>query len=66
MGLAGVSVTIDSIPCDLEYAREQGFYVGEDQVNIGPLPRTLQGRGTVNVVLTVDGKVANTLQVAFQ
>ena len=65
-GLAGVSVTIGATPCPVAYAGAQGFFVGEDQVNIGPLPRSLQGRGPVDVVLTVDGKVANTLQVAFQ
>ncbi len=41
-------------------------FVGVDQLNIGPLPRSLAGRGTVDVIVTVDGKQANTLQVAFQ
>ena len=41
----------------------QGQFVGLDQINIGPLPRTLTGRGEVNMVLTVDGKPANTVKV---
>ena len=38
-------------------------FVGLDQVNIGPLPRSLAGRGEVNIVLTADGKQANTVTV---
>ena len=41
----------------------QGQFVGLDKINIGPLPRTLTGRGEVNMVLTVDGKPANTVKV---
>ena len=39
----------------------QGEYVGLDQINIGPLPRSLAGRGEVNILLTTDGKPANTV-----
>ena len=41
----------------------QGQFVGLDQVNLGPLPRSLTGRGEVVVVLTVDGKTANSVTV---
>ncbi len=41
----------------------QGQFVGLDQINIGPLPRSLAGRSEVNVVLTADGKPANTVTV---
>ena len=44
----------------------QGQFVGLDQVNLGPLPRSLTGRGEVDIVLTVDGKVANTVTVTIQ
>ena len=37
----------------------QGQFVGLDQINIGPLPRSLVGRGTINILLTADGKRAN-------
>jgi hypothetical protein len=30
-------------------------------VNVGPLPRSLAGRGEVNVVLSFDGKPTNTV-----
>jgi uncharacterized protein (TIGR03437 family) len=36
-------------------------YQGLDMVNVGPLPRSLAGRGEVNVVLSFDGKPTNTV-----
>jgi uncharacterized protein (TIGR03437 family) len=44
----------------------QGQYVGEDQVNIGPLPQALAGKGTVNIILTADGQQANIVTVNIQ
>jgi uncharacterized protein (TIGR03437 family) len=41
-------------------------FVGEDQVNIGPLPRALAGTGSVNIVITADGLAANTVNVTIQ
>jgi uncharacterized protein (TIGR03437 family) len=41
-------------------------FAGEDVVNIGPLPRTLAGRGEVSVVLTFDGKPANPVTVSIR
>jgi uncharacterized protein (TIGR03437 family) len=41
-------------------------FVGEDQVNIGPLPRVLAGTGSVNIVITADGQAANTVNVTIQ
>jgi len=48
------------------YAGAQGIYVGLDQVNVGPVPRSLMGAGVVSVALTVDGQQANSVQVAIQ
>ena len=44
-------------------AAAQGESPGLDQVNIGPLPRSLAGRGELDIVLTVDGRAANTVTV---
>ncbi len=44
------------------YAGLQGDFFGLDQVNVR-IPRSLIGRGEVDIVLTVDGKVANTVKV---
>ncbi|HMV47960.1 MAG TPA: hypothetical protein PLD20_17045 [Blastocatellia bacterium] len=46
----------------LGFAAAPGF-VGLDQINVGPIPRSLIGRGNVDVVLTVGGKPANTVSV---
>ena len=47
------------------YAGPQGAYPGVDQINL-LLPRTLAGRNTVNVVLSADGKTANTVTINFK
>jgi uncharacterized protein (TIGR03437 family) len=40
-------------------------FVGLDQANI-VLPRTLIGKGLINVVMTVDGQQSNTVQIAIK
>ncbi len=49
----------------LGFAAAPGF-VGLDQVNVGPIPRSLITRGTVDVVLTVGTKTANTVTINIQ
>jgi uncharacterized protein (TIGR03437 family) len=44
-------------------AAAHSVYPGLDQVNIGPLPRNLAGRGEVNVAVTADGRPANLVTV---
>jgi uncharacterized protein (TIGR03437 family) len=44
----------------------QSQYAGLDQVNLGPLPRTLTGRGEVTVVLDVDAKLSNAVSVSIR
>jgi uncharacterized protein (TIGR03437 family) len=41
-------------------------FAGEDQVNIGPLPQALAGKGSVNIILTADGQQANVVTVTIQ
>ncbi len=48
-----------------QFAGPQGDLVGLDQINID-LPRTLRGRGTINITGTVDGRMVNTVTVAFR
>jgi uncharacterized protein (TIGR03437 family) len=43
-----------------------GQYPGLDQANLGPVPRGLLGKGSVNVVLTADGVAANTTNLTFK
>jgi uncharacterized protein (TIGR03437 family) len=60
--LEAVKVLIDGIDAPMFYAGPQGGYAGLDQFNI-ELPRSLAGRGLVDVVLTVDGVIANAVQI---
>ena len=60
--LSTVKATIGGVNAEVVYAGVQPDFVGLDQVNIS-LPRTLIGRGEVDVVLTVEGQVANTARV---
>lgn len=46
----------------LGFAPAPGF-VGLDQINVGPIPRSLIGRDLVDVVLTIANKQANLVQV---
>ena len=41
-------------------------FAGVDQVNLGPLPGSLSGRGEVEVNVMVDGLAANVVTVRFQ
>ena len=54
----------DSVPVIAAVA--QGQFAGLDQVNIGPLPAALRGRGELPIVLTVDGQAANTVTVVVR
>jgi uncharacterized protein (TIGR03437 family) len=64
-GIATVTCTIGGVSMEVLYAGPQGDYVGLDQMNL-VLPRALAGRGEVDLVLTVDGKLANTVRINFK
>ncbi len=61
--LAAVTAQVGGEPVEVLFAGAQGL-VGLDQINLA-LPRLLAGRGEVDVSLSVDGKPANPLRVAF-
>ncbi|MDX2032296.1 MAG: hypothetical protein SF339_16600 [Blastocatellia bacterium] len=60
--LVGVVAQIGGTAAEVLYAGSQGGFVGLDQLNIR-VPRSLAGRGEVDVIVLVDGKVANTVRV---
>ncbi|HMX28155.1 MAG TPA: SMP-30/gluconolactonase/LRE family protein [Blastocatellia bacterium] len=60
--LSAVTATIGGINAPVEYAGAQGDFAGLDQLNVR-LPRTLAGRGDVDVIVSVDGKPANTVKL---
>jgi uncharacterized protein (TIGR03437 family) len=63
--LADVKVTIDGEPAEVVYAGPVPVFVALDQLNIR-IPRSLAGRGEVKVVITIDGRVANTFTINIQ
>jgi uncharacterized protein (TIGR03437 family) len=63
--LNAVSFSFADVAVPVQFAGAQGDLVGLDQVNID-LPRSLRGRGTVNLTGTVDGRTVNTVMVAFR
>ncbi len=62
--LTGVTVTVNGQSAPVQYAGASS-YTGEDQVNI-QIPQSLFNSGAVNLVLTVDGQAANTVQLNLQ
>ncbi len=63
--LGAVTATIGGTPVQVTFAGAQPDFVGLDQTNI-QLPRSLAGRGVVDVVFTVDGLTANTVAVSIK
>lgn len=60
-----VRVLVGGVPAEISYAGTQGSLAGLDQVNVR-LPRSLAGRGEVEVVLLVENYVANVVQIHIQ
>ncbi len=63
--LNSVAATLGGVSSQVLYAGPQGIFVGLDQVNL-EIPRSLIGRGSVDMKLIVDGKMANTVGVAIK
>lgn len=59
---ANVTATIGGTAAETLFAGKQGSLTGVDQVNLR-IARSLMGRGEVDVVLTVDGVIANTVRI---
>jgi len=60
------TATVGGLSVPVLGAAATAQFVGEDQVNIGPLPPSLAGKGSVNIVITADGQAANTVTVTIQ
>jgi uncharacterized protein (TIGR03437 family) len=63
--LSAVSCSIGGASSQVLFAGAVPGYVGLDQVNVR-LPRTLAGRGEVDVALFVEGKAANTVRISIR
>jgi uncharacterized protein (TIGR03437 family) len=64
--LTDVGATVAGTPVPVTYAGAQGFFPGLDQVNIGPLPKSLAGHGLAEIVISVRGQSSNPVQVQIQ
>ncbi len=60
--LVNVSAKVGGQTAGVDYAGQQGSFVGLDQLNL-TLPSSLRGQGTVSIALTVDDKTANALNI---
>jgi uncharacterized protein (TIGR03437 family) len=63
--LSAVTATIGGVNAEVVFAATQGDLAGLDQTNIR-LPRSLGGRGEVELLLRVDGKAANPVRIAIK
>ena len=61
-----VTVKVGGVSVPVLYSGGAPGFAGEDQINIGPLPTSLAGKGNVQIVLTGDGVAANTVNVSIQ
>lgn len=62
---SAVSVKVSNTDAPVNFAGAQGSLTGLDQIN-ALLPKTLAGRGEVEVVLTADGQAANVVKVSIR
>jgi len=61
-----ITATIAGATVPVMGAAAQPQFAGVDQINIGPLPRTLIGKGDTTIVLRVDGKQSNSVTVGIK
>ncbi len=60
--LSEVKAQIGGVDAPVLFAGPQGIFVGEDQINL-LVPRSLAGRGEVQLTLTIDGMIANPVTI---
>ena len=65
-GATGVQAMISDREVPVLFAGAQSGFAGLDQVNIGPLPRSLAGAGEINVVVTAAGTTSNTVTIVME
>ena len=63
-GATQATATVGGVTVPAVFAAVEA-YPGEDVVNLGPLPRSLAGRSVVSVVVSFDGRPANTVTASI-
>ena len=61
--LGAASARLGGTEVPVLYAGAQGDFVGLDQINLGPIPRSLIGRGEIEIGVTVEGRAANVVRI---
>jgi uncharacterized protein (TIGR03437 family) len=64
-GAAEVTATLGGVSADVTFAGPQGEFTGVDQVNVR-LPRSLAGRGELDVLVKVGAQPCNTVRVSIE
>src|SRR5204863_4630495 len=59
---SSATATIGGVEAQVVYAGSQGVWPGLDQINV-LIPRSLAGKGRVDVILTAVGKVSNPVYI---
>lgn len=59
------TVRLGDVDAEVSYAGAVPDFVGLDQINVR-VPRSLTGRGEVEIALVVDSRAANPVRVSFR
>ncbi|MGH9934866.1 MAG: hypothetical protein ACREAM_01395 [Blastocatellia bacterium] len=64
--LSAVTCKVGGADVTVSFVGAAEGFAGLDQLNVGPLPNSLRGRGEVDVALIADGKPANIVRVSIR
>jgi uncharacterized protein (TIGR03437 family) len=64
--LTAVTCSVGGVSVPVTYAGSLDGSSGLDQINAGPLPRSLAGRGELDVGGSADGKTTNTVRIVIR
>jgi uncharacterized protein (TIGR03437 family) len=62
---SAATVTVRGVPLSVLYAGRNNDFFGLDQINVGPIPRTI-GSGPAEIRFQADNRTANLLNVTFK
>jgi uncharacterized protein (TIGR03437 family) len=63
---AAVTATVGGVALPVAYSGAQNGYEGLDQINVGPLPSSLVGSGSITIAIVADGQAANPVSATVQ